>query len=155
MLRDAKVCEIDMVRIAVRAALDEDVRGLNVAMDESPLVRCVERSPRLFDQEECLSRCDGTVLLEHRAEIGAGHVPHRDEEKIFVRSRVEDRDNVGMIERRRNPRLMDEALAKDIIEGELRSEDFDRHGTTEPKVLGPVDNAHSPSAQYRLEAVVT
>jgi hypothetical protein len=71
-LREAEVAEV-----GVLARLgDEDVRRLDVAMDEAGLVRAVERAADLLGDPQCLHRWQRSPRPEQRLQATSHHIAH-------------------------------------------------------------------------------
>ena len=115
----------------------QDVRGLEVAVDDAVAVRVLERIRDLAGEEQRSAR-------RNRASQGpAFHELHHE----VVRPHVEQRADVGVVERRHGQRLVAEAL----LEALLRHLHRDR--PLEPRVAGLVDVAH-PARAHRAQDLV-
>ena len=66
---------------------------------------------------------------------------------------VVDRDHVGVVDRRRQPRLRQEALPEDLVLGDLGSDQLQRHLPAEMGVLGEIHDAHAAAPEQGLDAV--
>ena len=62
--------------------------------------------------------------------------------------------DVGMVERRRSPRLAAETSLKLAVLGQFFGQELERHAAAELGVLGPVHHAPAPTAQLLQDAVV-
>ncbi len=62
---------------------------------------------------------------------------------------VEDRENVGMVQRRRRPGFLREALQAVLIGCEGSWQDLDGYGAVEARVVGAIDFAHSTGTDGR------
>ena len=58
-----------------------------------------------------------------------------------------------MVDRRRQLRLAQEAVAERLVLGETGGEQLERNPPLEPQVLGEVDDAHAAQAEQRLDPV--
>ena len=58
-----------------------------------------------------------------------------------------------MLERRRQPRLAQEALAEAHVLGEVRREQLQRDVAVEREIVGAIDDAHPAAAEQRLDPV--
>ena len=58
-----------------------------------------------------------------------------------------------MVERRRDARLAQEALAEAAVLGELRRDHLQRHLPPQPSFLGTVNRAHPAPADERLDEI--
>ena len=66
---------------------------------------------------------------------------------------VEDRENVGMIQRRSRSSFLRKSLQAIVIAGERSGKDLDGNGAVEAGVVGAIDLAHSACADRRLNFV--
>jgi len=76
---------------------------------------------------------------------------HGDQHALVVGHGVVHGDEVGMIERRPEPRLAVEAL-RDVL-GAVGVQALDRHAAAEALVLGEVDGRHAPGAESAQDAI--
>ena len=139
--------------LATAGLRDQDVGRLDVAVDEILLVRRVER---LGDLGEELDRSLGgerTVLGNELREVVALDVAHGEEEDTAIFARLVDGDDVGMVERGRDPRLAQEALAEALVLGELGGDHLERDLAPETLLLGAVDRTHPSAADERFDPV--
>jgi|GEM_PF-7025908 len=120
----------------------EQVLGFKIAVDDALGVGGGEALGNLcghldgFGSRQRASGHTGTqrlTLQKFGDEIGAA----------FVGSEVEDRQDVGMVERSRRAGFLLETPQAILVGGEGWSEDFDRHFATKPWIAAPVDHAHS------------
>ena len=132
---------------------DEDVRGLDVAVHEAFLVRGIERLGDLGEQLDGSLRLERAVLGDELGEVVALDVAHGEEEDAVLLSRLVDGDDVRVVERGRDPRLAQEALAEALVLGELGGDHLEGDLAPEPRLLGAIDRAHSPSADEGLDPV--
>ena len=93
------------------------------------------------------------VLCHELGEVRALDEAHGEEEDAVVLAGLVDRDDVWVIERRCDPRLPQEAFAKPLVLGELRSDHFERNLAPEPLLVGTVDRAHPPTPDEGLDPV--
>ena len=77
---------------------DEDVAGLDVAMDEARRVRRVERGPDLPGDRERARRLEPAFAFEEGPQVGRLDVAHRDVQDAVGLAGVVDRDDVRVIE---------------------------------------------------------
>ena len=85
-------------------------------------MRRVERLGRLADELDRPHRLEASLAAEHLAQVGAVHVLEREVEPAVVLARGDRPDDVGMVERRRQPRLAQETAAETVVVCELRRE---------------------------------
>ena len=63
-----------------------------------------------------------------------------------------NRNDMRVLEPRREPDLADEALGPHGL-GQLGVEDFERHRSVMPEVVGEVHRGHAPATELALDAV--
>ena len=150
-LRQPEVGQVAV--LLARRARDQHVRRLHVPVHEPPLVRCVQRLRDLLEKRNRAARLERAFRREQLPEVGALDVAHREEEGTVVFPRTEDRDDVRMVERRGDTRLVQEALPESVALRELGSDHLQRHPTPEAELLGAIDRAHSASADEPFDLV--
>ena len=151
--RQAEVGQVGVVgAIGTSAPIEEDVRGLHVEMDETAGVRGIQRARGLRDDADRIRRVEA-ASAQAPMQVTPLDVAHGDEEEVFGRPRLVDRDDVRMVDRRSQLRLPQEAVAKRLILRKTGREQLQRHPPLEPQVLGQVDDAHPAEAQHRLDPV--
>ena len=150
-LRKTEVGEIGVVVAFARG--DQDVGGLDVAMDEAEAVRGVQRSGDLDHQPAGEGRGQATVDADERAEVDALHERHRDVERPVVFARVLHRDDVGVLDAGGHARFAREPRAEVRALAQLGRDDLEGGRAVERYVVGEVDDAHAAAADLRLHAV--
>ena len=104
-LREAEVRQVDVVgAVGAGAHVEEHVGGLHVAMDETARVRRVQGARDLCEDADRVRRVQ-TAALETLFEVTPLDVAHGDEEDVLGRPGLVDRDDVRMVDRRRQLRL--------------------------------------------------
>ena len=136
--------EVRQVRAVVRA--DEDVRRLDVAVNEPARMGGVQRGRDLAGDRERAPHGQPALLGDQRLQVGPLDAGHRDPEEVVVLARVVDRDDVGVVERGREPRLAQEAVAE-VGFAEPRREELQRGPAPQAYVLGPVDDAGAAATE--------
>ena len=131
--------------------IEEDVAGLDVAMDAALLVRVGERAAHLLDERER----DGLRDFPRRdqlREVAARDVFHHDE-SVPVRSPsvAMHGDDVRVVQPRHRPRLALEALPEARIVM-LRGDKFDRHIAIQIELPRPENRAHPTAPDLLLDA---
>ncbi len=58
-----------------------------------------------------------------------------------------------MVERRRRPRFLREALQTVAVRRERRGQNLDRNGAVQPRIVGTIHLAHTSCTQQRLDFV--
>ncbi len=79
---------------------------------------------------------------------------HDDEGLAVGLADIVQRADVGMIERRDCAGLALKALQSDAVAGHLLRDKFERHHAPQPRVFGPIDDAHAALAERGQNAVV-
>ena len=106
LLRQAEVAQVAMV-----GRVDEDVSGLDVAVDEPTLVRGVERVRDLADEPHRTLRSKRPVV-EQRAEVGAVDESGCEVELPVRLARRVDGQDAGVVDGGGHPRLAEEPLSE-------------------------------------------
>ena len=88
-------------------------------------------------------------------QVGAAHVAHDEVELPVLLAGAVDRDDVGVVDRRRHPRLALEALAEVGVGGAVGGDQLERDGAPEIELDGAVDDAHAAAPRDRLDPVST
>ena len=154
-LEQFREAEVDDLRVAV--AVDHDVLGLEIAVDDPALVRLRDRFRDLRQRLEQLRQT--RAVVDARAQRRAVDELHRDvRNSLVVNLRLIDRvdvDDVRMIERRSRARLLAKALQAVGIDGEAPRQDLDRDAAVQPLVDGGVHRAHPARADLLGNRVVS
>jgi hypothetical protein len=148
VLRETEVEELRLPTLG-----DEDVGGLDIAVDDAVLMRRVEAVGDLHGQLQQVFGREG-LLAQVMLERAALHQLHDDELLAVVLADVEDGADAGMIQRARQPRLALEAFGRARLRQQRRGQEFDRHLATEPGVLGAIHDTHPPATELVENAVV-
>ena len=135
------------------AALDQHVGGLDVAVDQALAVRGVERGGDLAADVDRAVRAQPALGAQHRGEVGALDVLHREVEQPVLLARVVDGDDVRVLQGSGDPRLAIEALAEARGLGQLGRDDLDRRAPAQVEVLSPIDQAHAAAPDPFLDPV--
>jgi hypothetical protein len=151
VLGEAEVGEVGV--IGAVAVGDQDVGGLDVAVDEPARVRDVERAADLHEDRRGAAWVEPAGALDERAQVGALDEAHRDEQQAVDLARVVDRHDVRVLERRGDPRLALEALAEVLVGREVRRDDLEGDRAVEREVRRPVDDAHPATPGDALDPV--
>ena len=113
----------------------------------------VERVGHLRDDVERPRWRECALSSKHRAQVRAIDVTHREVQACIRLARVVDRDDVGMIEARSEPRLAEKALAKLGVVDVTRREDLEGDVPVEASVVRPVHLAHAAASDQLLNLV--
>ena len=134
-------------------ARHQHVGGLDVAVHEPARVGGLERRGHLGHDLRRARRRQRAFGRDQRPQVVAGDEAHREVEHPVLLARPEDGEDVGMVERRREARLDDEALAEAAVARELRRDQLERHPAVQRELDRLVDDAHAAAPDHPLEAV--
>ena len=122
--------------------VDDDVLGLDVAVDQALGVRLGERLEHRVEHVEGRPRREQALLAHDVAQGLPGHVLHREEDVAVVLALVEHGDDVGVGQRRGRARLATEAGDEALVVGEVLAHHLQGDLAVEPLVDGEVDRRH-------------
>jgi hypothetical protein len=136
------------------AIVEQQVAGLDVAVDHAGGVRGVERAGRLAQPLQRRGVPDGGPGLDAVADRAPAHQLHDHEHAAVVLADVIDRHDVLVRgEARRGPRLALEALARPLVLGQVRGQQLDRHRAAEQLVVGLPDRGHAAVGEVAHDAI--
>jgi hypothetical protein len=144
--RDAEVGEHRLT------LLDEDVLRLDVAVDELLAVRVVQRTRHLLRDRECLLDPELVLPIQLVAERLAADEGEDVVEEAVRLAGVDEGEDVGMIEPRRDLDLGEEPLGTEHG-AELGAKDLEGDVAVELAVAGEVDDRHATGAELALDDV--
>ena len=136
------------MRLAV-AGGHEHVPGLDVAVHQALGGGGVQAAAHLGDDPGGVGGVDRAALGQHRAQVGPFDQLHRDPQGAVVLARVQHGHQVGMRERRGQPRLAREPAPVAVLARQLGRQQLQRHLLAVGVAGGAVDPAHSATAQLR------
>jgi hypothetical protein len=143
--------EVGQVRVAV--GREEHVRGLDVAVHEPVCVRRVQRRRHLDDDPRHTLRLEPLLLEQGRAQVRAGHEPHRDvEDPVLLPGRM-DREHVRVIERGRELGLGHEPAPEPLVLREVLRQHLQRDRAIERQIGRAIDDAHPTAADTAVDAI--
>jgi hypothetical protein len=131
----------------------KNVRRLDVAMDDSLLVRRIQRVGNVdaqIEQEFEVQRAALDGVLQRLAV----ETLHRKVGVAVFPADIVNRANVGMIQRGRRLRLAAKPFERHLISAQIFRQEFQRNKSVKPRVFGFVDNAHAAAAQLFHDAVM-
>ena len=135
--------------------LDEDVGGLDVAVDDARLVRVGEPSEHLHDHRHLALERHRRRLAHGLLEVLALQELHRDERRaVGVIAEVEDHHHVRVGHLGDRPRLALEADLQLRVVGDLGDHDLEGHVAVEHGVVGQVNLAHGALAEGTEDVVL-
>jgi len=122
-------------------------------MDDARAVGRFQRRCDLHGNRKRLTERQGAAGEDTFQRL-AGHKLHHQEVRAVVLEQVVDGDDVGMIERRSGPRLLQEARAALRIGEDFGPQPFHRDGAAEHRILSPKDLAHPARTNFFQQFVV-
>ena len=150
--RDAEIGDLDLA-----ARRQDQVRGLDIAVDHAAFVCDVERQQQLRDDRDDVRQVETGLAVEVRAEPRPLDIFHRDEGDVFVLAILVDADDVGVVEAARGARLVLEPtneLGSQIGVDEVHADRLDRDGALDVRVERFVDDPHCALAEDTLDFVL-
>jgi hypothetical protein len=143
---EAREAEIQHLRPPAR--VQDDVAGLQVAVDDALLVRGLERL-RHLERDRARSRLGQRSGLEQPRERVPGHVLEHEEVDAIVRIEVEQRGDVGMEEPRQRARLEPQlpAVLFAATRVGIGVQDLQRHVALEARIGGAIHASHAALAE--------
>ena len=135
-----------------RAIVQEDVLGLDVAMDDAVPVRVVERRADLLCEPHRVVDGKLVLALEAIAERLALDERHHVEQESVGLPRVEQRQDVRMLQRRRRLDLGEEPIGADDGR-ELGAKHLHRNTPVVLEIVREIDGGHPTGAELALESV--
>ena len=148
---DAEVRDVGVL-FALLAA-EQDVGGLDVAVDQAGGVDRVEAVADLGDQRHRVGGVEPAVAVDPAAEVRAGNEAHRDVGHAPLLAGRVDRDHIGVLDRGGDPRLLGEALGEDLLGGRLGSDQLQRHAAIEARLERQIEDSHAAAAEPALDPV--
>ena len=134
--------------------LEEDVRGFDVAVNDLLPVGVVEGIGHFTCEPEGLRQREPLLAVEHGAQRAARHVGTDVIEEAVGLARIVERQQVGMLQPRRQPDLSQEALCAERL-AELRLEHLQRDDSVVPLVAGLVHHRHPAASDLPLDGVAS
>ena len=135
----------------VRAPGEQDVAGFDVAVHEVVGVGRVQRSGHLVEDRQEIGDRQRPLLREHCAEGVPVDIPHDEVELAVGITGGVDRDDVRVVDRGGQLRLLGEAVPEHRILGQFGSDHLHRDVAAEADLPGPVDHGHTTPGDVRLD----
>ena len=148
---DAEVREEDPLPAADR--LDEDVGGLDVAMDQATGMCGVEPGGNAAEQPGGPPQIQGSLGLDHAAQVAPLDQAHRQIQEAALVAGVIHLHDVRVLQRCRQSGLPLEPLPEPRVVGEGRRDQLQRALAVERQVMGSVDHAHPATTDLGLDPV--
>src|SRR5215467_456655 len=156
--RFQKFGDAEIQNLRLPAAGDEDVRRLDVAVDDSLLV-CRRKSIGDLHPEidQVIDAFAGSLIRRPLNPLAQG-LPleqwHHDEGLAFMIAKLIDRADVGMIERGSSTRFAFESGERSGIACQFAGQELHRYLPAELKIFRPIDNSHASAPQDLKHSVV-
>src|SRR5215213_5561847 len=142
VMSDARAGDAEVGDLGPVLVVDDDVVGLEVAVDDPAAVREARGAQDLLDQADRPARVQRRLLGDELLERAATHVLHRDVRRPVPLPAVVDGDDVGVLESRGGGRLAAEALHELAVGREAVVQELQRVVAPELQVLRAVDVGH-------------
>src|SRR6202011_1151147 len=143
--------EIDQVSEIRRR--DNDVLGLDVAMNQSLVVRRIESRSDLADDRQRPGRFKSTQLYQVIQRLPL-HQAHVDVHAAVDLSPVMNRDNMWLLKNCGGTRLSEESRPERLVSGKLITQDFQCDGSALGSVVGLIDLPHPTLAEEAGDLVL-
>ena len=134
------------------AVTQKNVRGFDVPVDHSLPVRVVQRLGQIRRYLHCLVHVELLLPIESVAERFPLHIRHHVEEEAVRLTRVEEREDVRVLEVGRDLDLGQKALGAHH-RGQLWLEDLEGDLALVLQVVGQIDRGHPALAELALNVV--
>ena len=138
-----RACDPEVGDLHPAVAADEDVRRLDVAVDDAAVVRGLDGAGGLGGEARGLARGQDPLLAQDRGEVLALDELHDDVRARRVVAEVEHGDDVRVVERRGGLCLVAEAGEEVGVLAVLGPQELDRDVALELGVAGAVDRGHA------------
>ncbi len=133
---------------------DENVRRLDVPVDDSVLVGEMQTLARLDGDVQELSVGPALVGLHHGLQVGPVEQLHDNVRRLLLLAQLEDGDDVGVPQAAGRLGLGVETLAELRVRHQLRRHGLDGDLALEGGVEGDVDHAHRSLPEGSLDLVL-
>ena len=144
--------EIDQVGVVI--VVDQNVGRLDVAVQQSSLVRCLQCPRYVFDVAHRACRRQRTGV-QHRLQIGAIDQPHINEQSPADFAVGVNRHHMRTVQSRSSVGLTPEPLLEDRVSGNLGRQNLDRDDPVDDGVVGTPHLAHPASPEQLDQPVVS
>ena len=150
-LHEPEVGQVGVLLVAL--AGEQDVAGLDVAVDEAAAVGGVERGGDLADDPDRARGRERALAGDGVQQVGAVDEAHGDVELAVDLPRLVDGDHVRVIDRGGEHRLALEALAELAVAREVLGDQLQRDGALERDLSRAIDDAHATLAGDAVDLV--
>ncbi len=132
---------------------DHHVAGFDIAMNDAARVRRGQRVRHLNPDAQSAFQFQWPPVNQ-LAHVFSFDVLHRNEVQTFGFVEIEDRADVRMIERRREPCFPGKTFQVGVFDGQFRRQDFDHDGAAQLVVGGFINRALSAGAELLENLVI-
>jgi hypothetical protein len=145
--------QTEIENFGAAAGGDEEIRGLDVAMNDAALVGSFERvEDSDADFEELIER--NGLAVDAMLERDALEQLHCDVGDAVVFVNVVNRADIGMIQGRGSLRFAPETLERQRILGDVVGQKFQGDETLQFRIFSAKDDAHATAAEFFKDAIV-
>ena len=135
--------------------IEDNVGGLDVAVDDAVSVGVVECAGELVDDGADLLRREGAALFDEALEVVTGQLLHDDEDGGVGLFAVEDLDDAGVAEGADDAGLVAEAIGKVALVDKRVGEHLDGDGPAERGVDALVNDGHAAARDLADQLVLS
>ena len=145
VIHDLGEAEVGQLHLAVTR--DHDVRRLDVAVQDIPRMRMVQRPRDVGNDPDRVANREPARALQVVVEAVAIDELHREVVQPVLFADGDAAHDVGVIQLHRHARFADEAVHEALVTGDVRREDLQRHVAVKAELMGLVDDAHAAFAE--------
>ena len=149
---DAEVGQVDVLVILVLATRDEDVRRLDVAVDEAATVGGGESRCHRPQQLHGAFGRQAAARGDQLAQVGSIDPTHDQVQRTLEVAGLVDRNHIGVLDRGGDLRLALEAFPERFVLGELGRNRLDGDRPLQRDLRRSVYDSHPAPPGHRLEA---
>ena len=133
----------------LQVAFQHDVLGLEIPVHQAGSLRGHEHLRQLSCDVKGERDVEARQVLVHEPAEGLPlEELHGEEERVVVLAEVVDLDDPGMLQRREQPRLAEEAVPAVLVLRRGAGDDLEGHVAPERRLLGAVDGPHPAGAEH-------
>ncbi len=140
--RTKHFCQTEVEHFRLTACRQQDVGGLDVAMNDFQRMGRGESVRYLFSNLEHLGKRDGAALNDVFQRLARNIFHDNEVETVVFIDRV-DRNDVWMIERRSGAGLLNQAAFRGLVADCFRRQKLERNHSAQLLIFGLIDVAHA------------
>src|SRR5688572_1409441 len=133
---------------------DPYVRGLDVAVDDPVLVRVGEAHQNVDDDVELFLKLPLLGRVDECLQVCAVEELHRNEEVAIELAKVEDRNDVRVLQGSCGLGLAEESLAMILVARYRRVHHLDRDSAADDRIDGAIDGTHRAFAHHTYDLIL-